>query len=116
MNPLFVFLAGIFIRLLIPIGITVLIVYLLHRLDMRWQAEALEQSARGIEKIECWKIKDCAPEQYADCPAYASNQPCWQVHRLHNGYLREECLSCIVFHNAPIPAHNPSQLVKEMQP
>jgi hypothetical protein len=99
-------LIGLSLRLILPIAITVVIVYFLHRLDLRWQAEAMEQQAAiPPEKVECWKIKGCPPEQYINCAAYTSEQPCWQVHRLYNGYLREECLTCNIFRNAPIPAH-----------
>lgn len=105
MNALLAILAGFVVRLLLPITVTVLIVYLLSKLDERWQAEAERQASFPAVTVECWKIKNCPPEQYKECPAYSSHQPCWQVHRLHNGYLREECLTCIVFRDAPIPAH-----------
>jgi hypothetical protein len=107
MNNMLAILIGIGLRLVVPIAITVLIVYFLHRLDLRWQADALQLQTAATEKAECWKIKGCPPEQYSDCAAYTSEQPCWQVHRLYNGYLREECLTCDVFMNAPIPAHTP---------
>jgi hypothetical protein len=55
------------------------------------------------QKVECWKIKDCPPEQRANCAAASSPLPCWQVYRRPNGYLREECISCGVFIEAPIP-------------
>jgi hypothetical protein len=106
-NNTLAILIGIGLRLIAPIAITVLIVYFLHRLDLRWQAEALQQQVVSTEKAECWKIKGCLPEQFTDCAAYASDQPCWQVHRLYNGYLREECLTCNIFKNAPVPAHIP---------
>lgn len=106
MNNILAVLIGLSLRLIIPIAVTVLIVYLLHKLDERWQMEALQQSQlETTTQVECWKIQNCPPEQYKECPAYATNQPCWQVHRLHNGYLREECLTCAVFRTAPIPAH-----------
>jgi hypothetical protein len=42
--------------------------------------------------------------------AAASGKPCWQIHRLSNGYLREACLDCEVFINAPAPALKPSKV------
>ncbi|HXF85628.1 MAG TPA: hypothetical protein VNK49_09580 [Anaerolineales bacterium] len=93
--------AGILVRLALPIAITAALVLLLRKLDARWQAEA--QLPLSVQKPECWKIKGCPPEQKAICKAASSNLPCWQVYRLPNGYLREECLTCTVFLDAPIP-------------
>lgn len=110
MEALFAFLAilaGILLRLAIPIAITAVAVYLLRRLDEQWQQEA-ELSVPTPPKAECWKIKNCPPERRSACPAYTSAQPCWQTRRLANGYLQEECLSCEIFLNAPIPAHSPT--------
>ena len=100
--------AGLLIRMAIPIAITVALVYFLRKLDARWQAEAQLQPV-PVHKPECWKLKDCPPEQQKNCIARTSPLPCWQVFRLPNGYLREECLTCKVFHDAPIPS-------LEMQP
>jgi hypothetical protein len=96
---------GIALRIGIPILITVLISIYLHRLDERWQAEGEEiEAAAPVEKPECWKITGCLPEQRATCPGYLSALPCWQARRLPNGYLREECLTCLVFRRASVPA------------
>ena len=95
--------AGLLVRLILPIAVTLVMVYFLRKLDARWQAEA-ELGPVSVQKPECWKIKGCSPEQQKSCPARNSHLPCWQVFRLPNGYLREECLSCEVFTNAPIPA------------
>lgn len=98
------FLAGLLVRLAIPFAITLLAVYILKKVDQRWQEEAAQGSAVvTVEKIPCWEIKNCPVEQRAACPSYTSAEPCWQIHRLSNGYLREECIGCQVFHQAPIP-------------
>ncbi len=93
--------AGVFVRLALPITITLLLVYFLRKLDARWQAEA-DLTPISIQKPECWKIKGCSPEQRKDCMAFNSPLPCWQVFRLPNGYLSEKCTSCKVFINAPV--------------
>jgi len=95
-------LAGFLIRLAIPIGLTAVLILFLHKLDSHWQSEA-ELPVLARPKIQCWRIKDCPPEQIARCAAAHSPQPCWQVFRLPNGYLREECLTCEVFIKAPLP-------------
>jgi hypothetical protein len=96
-------LAGVLLRLAIPIVGTSFLIYFLRKLDARWQVEA-ELRPIPIDKPECWKIKGCLPEEIKNCAASTSSLPCWQVYRLPNGYLREECLSCKVFIDAPIPA------------
>jgi hypothetical protein len=101
----FYIIAGFLLRLAIPVAATILLVFMLRKLDARWQAEA-ELKPNPINKPECWKIKGCTPEQMENCEAVTSALPCWQVHRLPNGYLREECLSCEVFTKAPIPLLN----------
>ena len=94
--------AGFLIRLAPPVLITAILVYFLRKLDSRWQKES-QNVLPAVHKPECWKIKNCSAEQRKNCMAYSSDLPCWQVFRLPNGYLREECLSCKVFRDAPIP-------------
>ena len=102
MTALLVICAGLLVRLAFPIIVTSVLVYFLHQLDARWQAGA-ELRSVSVPKPECWKIRGFSPEQRKDCIAFSSPLPCWQVFRLPNGYLQEECLSCEVFINAPIP-------------
>ncbi|MBN2115347.1 MAG: hypothetical protein JW730_02180 [Anaerolineales bacterium] len=95
-------LTGLLVRLAIPIAGTIILIYFLRRLDAHWQAEA--ELPLPAQKVECWKIKKgCLPAQKENCIAASSPLPCWQVFRQPNGYLREECLSCEVFINAPTP-------------
>ena len=94
-------LAGVGLRLLIPIALTVVVVYFLRRLDARWQATAKRVPA--TPKPECWKIKGCPEEKYKNCRGAQAAEPCWQVFRSQNGYMKEECLGCDVFRQAPVP-------------
>jgi hypothetical protein len=94
-------LAGLLLRLAVPIAITAILIFFLRKLDARWQAEV---QPPAVEKPKCWEVKGCSPEQMKNCIAGQSSMPCWQVYRLPNGYLREECLSCEVFRKAPVPA------------
>ena len=103
MTSFLAILAGLLLRLAIPIAGTVLLVYLLRKLDAHWQSEA-QLPQPSAQKAECWKIKGCSPAQKKNCAAASSPLPCWQVFRQPNGYLQQECLSCDVFVNAPIPA------------
>ena len=96
-------LTGLLLRLAIPILGTVILIYFLRKLDAHWQTEA-ELTPIAIEKVECWKVKDCSEEQQKNCIAAAASLPCWQVQRQSNGYLQEKCISCEVFIHAPVPA------------
>lgn len=98
-------LAGLFLRLAIPIAGTLILIYLLRKLDSHWQAEA-ELQPVSIAKVECWKIKGCSKEESENCSGAASRLPCWQAYRQPNGYLQEKCISCEVFLTAPIPDLN----------
>jgi hypothetical protein len=96
-------LTGLLLRLAIPIAGTIMVVYLLRKLDAHWQAE-VQLPPIPAQKAECWKVKGCSSAQKKNCPASASPLPCWQVFRQSNGYLQEECISCPVFIDAPTPA------------
>jgi hypothetical protein len=103
LTSFFAILTGLLLRLMIPIVGTVILIYLLRKLDAHWQAEA-ELTPVNVEKVECWKIKGCSEEQRENCAGATASLPCWQVHRQPNGYLQEACISCQVFVNAPVPA------------
>ena len=96
-------LAGLALRLAVPILVTVLVVVGLSRLDRHWQTEA-QRVPLKIQKPLCWKIQGCSPSQRKACVGFKSALPCWQVFRLPSGYLVEKCLACPVLLQAPLPA------------
>jgi len=103
MDVVLTFLLGILLRLGVPIAITALVLALLHRLDKRWQKEALALPIVPAGK-PCWEIKGCSEEKKKNCPAGAqSKAPCWQVFRTRDGVMKEACLGCEVFRQAPVP-------------
>jgi hypothetical protein len=102
---LFAVLAGVALRLVIPLLITGLAVFFLRRLDKRWQSEGIDRPLL-VKKPECWKINKCSPALRKNCPGYLSPLPCWQAMRLPNRTLRNECLDCKIFRSAPIPLHS----------
>jgi len=97
----------IFLRFVVPILFTVLIVFFLRRLDARWQEEArfqMTNSPKLIPENPCWEVNNCSPEKKYQCKAFINpDVPCWQQYRSTNGLLRESCLSCSVYRNAPAP-------------
>ena len=110
LNTLAVFLAGGLLRIGLPLAVTAVIVWLLRRLDARWQAEAEWQrtlapaAAAVAPRVPCWVTNRCSAERRAACPIYGHAEVlCWQYFRGRQGYLREACLGCQVFRHAPIP-------------
>jgi len=98
--------AGLLLRFGVPILVTAILIFGLMKLDKRWQVEAAKQLARvGIRNIGCWEINNCPEDNRANCKAYQQPElPCWQVFREASGVLREKCLGCKVFQEAPLPA------------
>ena len=105
-NVLLVFLTGVFVRIALPAAVTLGIIYFLRRLDLHWQTEAENQRNAPVEKPRCWDIKNCSPQQRANCVGFTSSEPCWQAHRKPSGYLNDECLTCEVLQGAPVPARH----------
>lgn len=107
LEALSTFATAIGLRFLVPIAVTIGVVYILRNLDARWQAEAEKRfspSAVAFDGPRCFDVKKCSPEQIAKCAAANQSQPCWQVFRNeNNGLLKEKCLSCGYFADAPIP-------------
>lgn len=103
MDVVLTFLLGMLLRLGIPIIVTALLFTLLHRLDKRWQKQALAVPIVPAGK-PCWEVKGCSEEKKKECKVFAQpNAPCWQIFRTKEGNLKEECLGCAVFRRAPIP-------------
>jgi hypothetical protein len=101
LNPVVVILIGSFLRLIVPVLLTALLVYLLGKLDAHWQEEARkEEKLHEVNAMPCIKEEGLTPEQVKLHMAL-SDQPCWQAHRARNGYLNAACLECEVFLSAP---------------
>ena len=108
LSPVIVFLLGAMLRIGLPLAVTALLVWLLQQVDAHWQAEAERQRAHApvtaTPRVPCWVINNCSPERRAACPIYGHAEVlCWQYFRDRQGRLRETCLACQVFRNAPIP-------------
>ena len=103
MEVVLTFFLGVLLRLGIPVIVTVLLLVWLHRLDKRWQKEALAVPVVPAG-TPCWEIKGCPEEKKKTCPAAAQTKmPCWQVFRTKDGVMKEACLGCDVFRRAPVP-------------
>lgn len=103
MDPTIVFILGVLLRIGVPVAVSAVILYLLKRLDRRWQREARVTPAIPRGK-PCWEVKGCSKAQVKNCPAAAQPRvPCWQVFRGKDGVLKEACLDCSVFRQTPVP-------------
>jgi hypothetical protein len=97
---------GLLLRLGVPLLLTAGAIWLLRRLDARWQHEA-EQTRTQLLQVpvaRCWELRNCPPDRAAACPAFLDqSQPCWQTFRDQQGNLRPRCLACQLFRQAVIP-------------
>ena len=106
------------IRLGIPLAVTVLITWGLHRLDARWQAEAearkatAEVSAGRVQPAvfkapqaattPCWKLRNCSEAGRVNCAACKEpGLPCWMARLRADGRLPGPCYSCALFRLRP---------------
>ncbi len=101
---------GLVLRIGIPVAVTLLVFFWLNRMDRRWQEESekeqirLQVLGRAPGNTRCWETRHCSEESKSKCPAYKKqDKPCWQVFRRSNGVLKEQCIGCKVFQEAPVP-------------
>jgi hypothetical protein len=104
MTSIYVILAVFLIRIAVPLLVMIGLVFLLRRLDARWQLEALyRQKLESAGKQErTWELTNCSIAGMTHQPALQANQPCWQAFRKNNGSLHVECLQCKVFRASPV--------------
>jgi hypothetical protein len=111
MNEYYAILAGVLIRIAIPLLVLLGLALLLGRMDARWKRESQSlRQGRDLTVISngtaaCWDVKGCSPEKIAACPVKNSDESCWQVFRQENGDFDPNCLNCDVFLTsvAPVP-------------
>ncbi len=92
---------GMLLRFATPIGLTVLLVRYLYKLDGRWQLEAREVHANLLQSVRidpdkrCWEVMDCNGCKQENCTVYRNQaNPCWEEYS-QNGILAEKCEACI---------------------
>ena len=94
----------------VPVLITIALIWLLSKLDTRWQKQAEEVRAKAVADgiipvVKCWLLNDCPEAEYVNCAAYKEQgKPCWQHFRAKDGCLKKECINCNVFRGATVPA------------
>jgi hypothetical protein len=103
---------GVIIRIAVPVFITAVLIGLFSRLDAHWKAEAEKGASTHKTSLVyarntgCWDIHNCPDDKKKKCRAYQNpDTPCWQVFRSREGLLKESCLNCQVFKDAPLPVY-----------
>lgn len=98
---------GLLVRLGVPALLLVGMVWVLRRLDARWQAQANRQNPPAPVGMDppCWEVRACPPAQRATCAVYGHTEaPCWQQKRDADGNLPARCLACELFAAVPAPS------------
>jgi hypothetical protein len=106
LNELLTIVIGLLMRIGFPMAATLLLILFLRRLDNRWKAEANDRLLVPVVagSKPCWEVKNCSQEQMKSCPVAVQRvSPCWQFFRTEQGALKESCLGCDVFRQAPLP-------------
>jgi hypothetical protein len=98
--------AGLLLRIGLPVGLTFLLARFLRKLDSRWREEA-EQKVIERKQFEqqqtllnlwldqpCYSIMNCTDQQKENCTAHSQTEkPCWEINRA-NGNLSQRCQDC----------------------
>jgi len=93
--------AGLLIRIGLPVTVSLGILYALKKLDKKWQKEQLSLPVIASGYEACWKVKNCPEDQRKACPAFQNPEvPCWQTFKATTGLLKDTCLDCGVFRNS----------------
>jgi hypothetical protein len=112
--------AGILLRIAIPLGITVGASVVLRRLDKKWRKEADQQYQNLPSLINiwlenpCWELNECEETRRETCDAYQqADVPCWEVFQT-NGHFNRKCKSCSYLKEMPIIPVKIKTLRKEL--
>lgn len=92
--------AGIILRLALPLLVTLAVAMFLKRLDDRWREQSLRETigaagaAIPVQSLHCWEAFGCEPEARKNCKAYANpDTPCWET-MSSGGLLQDACKRC----------------------
>ncbi len=100
LQPVYYVIAGLILRIAIPIGLTLLLGWFLKQLDARWQEEAKEIQTTLTNRKQpgsiqpCWEYTNCDASIRDNCPVY--DNPgilCWEFFKT-NDTMRSSCQDC----------------------
>jgi cytochrome c-type biogenesis protein CcmE len=93
------YLAGLFLRFGVPLGLTIILAWLLRNMDMQWLEQADEDKGKD-HRIEgqlpdgCWIIHNLSKDNHVDTEL---QDACWKVRVRFEGILPDQCLDCQYF-------------------
>jgi hypothetical protein len=93
------YLASLFLRFGVPLGLTIFLAWLLRNLDLHWLKDAVkdhpkERLNKGQVPDDCWVIHNVPNESDS---AGKSKDPCWKIRMAFEGNLSDQCLECPYF-------------------
>jgi len=98
-NDVSMYLVGLFLRFGVPLGITIMLAWLLKNIDLLWLEEA--NGERGVRKTDlpsknqgCWILHNLSLE---NPPCGDLQEACWKVRVKFEGVLPDQCLDCKYF-------------------
>ena len=89
---------GLFLRFGVPLGLTLMLAWLLKNIDLQWlenaKDEIAESGGASSDMPGCWIYHNLSQEnnKFQDLKA-----ACWKVRVKFEGSLPEECLECVYF-------------------
>jgi len=93
------YLAGLFLRFGVPLGLTIFLAWLLKNMDLHWLDEVNGESQGekpdlNQEPQGCWIINNLPQEKYL---SEDLQEACWKVRVGFEGILPDQCLDCKYF-------------------
>jgi hypothetical protein len=93
------YLVGLFLRFGIPLGLTIILAWILKNLDLQWLEEREREPIESRIEDEgqsqgCWVLQNFSHEVSA---INGHQDACWKVRMRIEGKLPDECLDCAYF-------------------
>jgi hypothetical protein len=93
------YLVGLFLRFGVPLGLTIILAWLLKNIDLQWLKEA--NGEKEVEKSDfpsiiqgCWILHNLSLEKSLSGDP---QEGCWKVRVKFEGDLPDQCLECNFF-------------------
>jgi hypothetical protein len=93
------YLAGLFLRFGVPLGLTIILAWVLRNLDLRWVEEgepSIENETVEEDQLPeaCWIVHNTSTDNGRNA---TTQEPCWRIRMRFEGNLSSQCLDCQYF-------------------
>lgn len=93
------YLANLFLRFGVPLGLTIILAWLLRNLDLHWLDDAVrDHSEEHLNKRQapndCWVIHNVSERMEG---VEKIKDPCWKIRMSFEGSLLDQCMDCPYF-------------------